>query len=250
LNALARMPSDTQLIALDNPIWRALSTTHAAFAEGDDFARGYPPAVTPLAAIRDPSVASLKALGRLLRPRGRMAGLFLDAPLELASDWALVRQIPLNQMIWTGERSESKTVYSADRQEDGIELLNLSHAREMLSLAEMTQPGPFGMRTPELGTYFGIRRAGQLVAMAGERLRFPGYTEVSAVCTKPHHQGHGYAGALVKAVVRHIIARGEIPFLHVAGENLHAIRLYERLGFRTRRSLDLLVVRNDGGGDA
>ena len=85
----------------------------------------------------------------------------------------------------------------------------------MVELATLTKPGPFGSRTHELGTYMGIRREGKLVAMAGERLKVPGYTEVSAVCTHPEHTGKGYARVLMTEIMRGIRDRGEIPFLHV-----------------------------------
>ncbi|MGW4668758.1 GNAT family N-acetyltransferase [Streptosporangium sandarakinum] len=104
----------------------------------------------------------------------------------------------------------------------------------MLDLVARTQPGPFWPRTCELGTYLGVRDNGTLVAMAGERLRPPGWTEISAVCTAPEARGQGHAARLVSALVARIAARGERPFLHVAGTNTGAIALYERLGFETR----------------
>jgi len=113
----------------------------------------------------------------------------------------------------------------------------------MLTLTRLTQPGPFGTRTRELGTYFGIRRSGSLVAMAGERLHVSGYREVSAVCTHPQHRGHGYAAALMQAVMAGMRARKEIPFLHVRADNDQAVGLYERLGFRRRLLLHLVVLR-------
>ena len=70
------------------------------------------------------------------------------------------------------------------------------------------------------------------MAMAGERLKVPGYTEVSAVCTHPDHTGKGYARMLMREIMRGIRDRGEIPFLHVRSENTRAIGVYERLGFR------------------
>ncbi|MEU6476869.1 GNAT family N-acetyltransferase [Streptomyces sp. NPDC047017] len=114
---------------------------------------------------------------------------------------------------------------------------------EMLALVARTQPGPFLPRTIELGTYLGIRREGVLVAMAGERLRPPGWTEISAVCTDPGHRGHGLASRLVLAVAHGIRARGETPFLHTGAGNTNAIRLYESLGFRLRRRTAFLAAR-------
>ena len=103
---------------------------------------------------------------------------------------------------------------------------------EMLDLVARTRPGPFLTRTLELGTYLGIRRGGALVAMAGERMHPPGWTEISAVCTDPAFRGEGLATRLILAVAHGIRERGETPFLHTSARNTNAIRLYESIGFR------------------
>jgi predicted GNAT family acetyltransferase len=79
--------------------------------------------------------------------------------------------------------------------------------------------------------------------MAGERLKVPGYTEVSAVCTHPDHTGHGYARILMTEAMRRICERGETPFLHVREDNVRAIELYNRLGFKQRVQSHLAVLR-------
>jgi predicted GNAT family acetyltransferase len=119
------------------------------------------------------------------------------------------------------------------------------HSPEMLGLTALTKPGPFDKRTHELGRYVGIFREGKLVAMAGERLKVPGFTEVSAVCTHPEHAGRGYARVLMTEVMQGIWKRGEVPFLHVREDNAAAIKLYERLGFRKRVVRHLAVIRKD-----
>ena len=108
---------------------------------------------------------------------------------------------------------------------------------EMLALAALTQPGPFFTRTHELGEFFGVRSRGRLVAMAGERLKPDGHTEVSGVCTHPDHRGQGMAGALMRFVAGRVIDRGERPFLHAYASNTAAIALYERIGFTLRRRI-------------
>ena len=115
----------------------------------------------------------------------------------------------------------------------------------MLALVELTKPGPFSKRTPELGSYLGIHEDGKLVAMAGERLKPYGYTEISAVCTHPDYRGRGYASSLVTVLIERIAGRNEIPFLHVRKENVDAIRVYEKLGFKTRRKINIVVVKNE-----
>jgi len=220
---------------LFNPIWHALSTSHAHFAEGNDRAKRYPPAVTPLAATRDQSLASYDSLAQVMQP-GTTAGLLAATPSLLSGRWTILHERKLSQMVWSQITAVEKFPY---------EDLNSSHAEEMLALVELTKPGPFGRRTWEMGSYIGIHRDGQLVAMAGERLRLPGYTEVSAVCTHPEHRGLGYATSLVSTLIRKIIERNEIPFLHVAADNIAAISVYEKLGFKTRCIIDLAVVRRE-----
>jgi predicted GNAT family acetyltransferase len=112
----------------------------------------------------------------------------------------------------------------------------------MLALTKLTQPGPFLPRTIELGSYFGMRESGSLLAMAGERLHLTGFTEVSAVCTHPDFRGRGYSNALMSAVISGIMRRGETPFLHVKTEN-PAVHLYQKLGFKVRAQLHLVVIR-------
>ena len=124
-----------------------------------------------------------------------------------------------------------------------IAMLGKSDAAEMVELATLTKPGPFGTRTHELGVYLGIRNQGKLVAMAGERLKVPGYTEVSAVCTHPEHTGKGYARILILEIMRGIRQRGEVPFLHVREDNTRAVRLYEALGYQTRKIVHYAVLR-------
>ena len=125
---------------------------------------------------------------------------------------------------------------------DTITPLTDADVPEMLALVERTKPGPFGPRTIELGTYLGIRdrERKDLVAMAGERLHPPGYTEISAVCTDAAHRGRGLASLLVRALVQGIRDRGETPFLHLTRARTRPARAsYSELGFETRRLLDV-----------
>jgi predicted GNAT family acetyltransferase len=219
---------------LDNPAWNALSTTHSSFAEGDSLARRYPVDVAPFAATRDQSPESYRSLAQLLGPDGT-AAIPLATMLVLPAGWIVVRKVNSAQMVWN-----TQTPAPA---EHSFEELNISHVDEMLALVELTKPGPFLKRTPELGSYLGIRIAGRLVAMAGERLKPYGYTEISAVCTHPDHRGRGYASSLVSILIQRITRRKEIPFLHVRTENVEAIRVYEKLGFKTRRTINITLVK-------
>jgi predicted GNAT family acetyltransferase len=119
-------------------------------------------------------------------------------------------------------------------------------APAMLALATLTVPGPFFSETHRFGGFIGVKQDGVLVAMAGERMRVPGATEVSGVCTHPAHRGRGHANALIRAVAGRILARGEVPFLHVYATNTPAIALYQSLGFTLNRVVTMTAYRRAG----
>jgi predicted GNAT family acetyltransferase len=147
----------------------------------------------------------------------------------------VISSVPLAQMVHRGD-----SVPGAD----GDEVVQLTEADvpEMLALTKLTSPGPFGTRTREMGDYWGVRRDGKLIAMAGERLKIPGYTEISAVCTHPDYLGCGLATRLIGLVLSKIHGRGERAFLHVRPENERALWLYERFGFETRVLLQYAIL--------
>jgi ribosomal protein S18 acetylase RimI-like enzyme len=219
---------------LDNPIWHALTTCQAKFAEISDLARRFPLDITTLAGFVEPTRESYDSLASLMGI-GEDAALFLESFTAPPAGWTVIETVPLLQMVHEGCATASSAVE--------VEELNIADMPQMVALAELTKPGPFGRRTRELGTYIGVRRKGRLVAMAGERLRVPGYTEISAVCTHPEHLGRGYASALVAALVQSICNRDEVPFLHVRSENRHAIELYKRLDFAERVTFRFALLR-------
>ena len=222
--------------ALDNCIWRALTTRQAQFAECFEHARRFVREVTSLSAFEVPDPQGYAALGKLAGIGGT-AAVFLGSPYEARPGWELVAGAPLLEMVCENGRPV--------RYDSAPTIIRLGgeDATEMVELATLTKPGPFGLRTHELGTYVGMRCEGKLVAMAGERLKVPGYTEVSAVCTHPDHTGKGYARVLMEEIMRGVGERGEISFLHVRRDNTRAVALYERLGFRTRCTVHYAVLR-------
>jgi len=223
---------------LDNLIWKALTTRQAEFAESFDQARRFVPEVSPLAALLEPTARGYESLAGLLSPRGTI-GLFLEMPYQPRPGWDLVAGAPMPEMVYQGPGAP----LSRSSSDPEIVELGAADMSEMMELTALTKPGPFNQRTHELGTYLGIRRDGKLVAMAGERLKIPGYTEVSAVCTHPEHTGHGYARILMTEVIERICVRGETPLLHVRGDNARAIELYRKLGFAQRVLLHFAVLR-------
>jgi len=217
---------------LDNPIWYALTTAHARFAEGDELARRYPPAVTPLAGLVEQSPKAYSALARLI-PIGGIAGFFRDVLPEPPDGWVSVYRCGMRQMMCARLKPSAAA---------HIVRLGPADVPAMTELVQLTDPGPFGPRTLEFGDFYGIRDNGHLVAMAGERIHPGPYAEVSAVCTHPDYRGRGYAAALVSAVTQGMIDRGDLPMLHVRSDN-PAVRVYEHVGYTTERYLELLKVK-------
>jgi ribosomal protein S18 acetylase RimI-like enzyme len=219
---------------LERPPWSALTTTHSAFALGDDRARRYRPEFSPLAALRDKSDECLQALHAAMQP-GEIVGLFDADPIAGGGDLKVIVHKTVEQMVYEA--------IHAPPSDDAHIALAPADVPDMMRLVELTQPGPFEARTIALGAYIGIRAGGKLVAMAGERMRFPGFTEISAVCTHPDHRRRGHSSALVRALMRNIIDRGETPFLHIFSDNFAAGSLYEHLGFSHRRTLTVTVLK-------
>jgi ribosomal protein S18 acetylase RimI-like enzyme len=235
---------------LDNVIWQALTTRDAQFAESFDEARRFLREVGPLGAFRERGARGYASLAGLVEPGGTI-GLFLDRPYEdepheLRAGWSFVAGAPLLQMV-AGDGVAPPARPDPGPELRSLELIELGSkdSPEMIELTALTKPGPFGSRTHELGTYLGIRREGKLVAMAGERLKVPGHTEVSAVCTHPEHTGKSYAQILMTEVMRRIRERGETPFLHSRQDNVRAIEIYKRLGFRERKVGHFAVLRKE-----
>ena len=220
---------------LDNPIWEALTTSQAGLAEISGAARRFPPDFTILGGFLDPSREAYDSLCSMQTDR-KSTALFLKSHYDPPAGWTVVQELRVLQMML----SDSQTPKPAA---EWIELAE-TDSPEMLFLAQLTKPGPFGNRTHELGTYIGNRHEGKLVAMAGERLRFRGYTEISAVCTHPDFLGRGLAAGLIGVLAHKIRSRDETPFLHVRGDNTRAIELYKRLGFEERFSFHCSVVRS------
>lgn len=228
--AASRLPTPRgrPMNPLDRPIWQALSTLQRGVSIGGARARAYAPDIGPLAASVDDDPASLADLARLVIEAGPL-GLLQAGDPPLPPGCREDRRAPAVQMILTApERLPAPA--------DALRLGD-ADAAEMVELARLTAPGPFAARTHTLGRFHGVRVDGRLVAMAGERMRLPGFTEVSGVCTHPDFRGRGLSVALCARVVAEIRSRGEAPFLHAFADNHAAIALYRRLGFVVRAEM-------------
>ena len=218
------VPTDT--------VWSALNGVDAPFAQRSGDAVRYRPDVAAFAAIDGPMRPSLLSDLASLASRDHPVAL-IDA--GVLPGWTTVASIRGFQM--SGAASTAAPLGGS-----GVVALSKDDVADMMELAALTRPGPFLTGTVELGGYVGVRENGRLVAMAGERMHPTGCVEISAVCTHPDARGRGLGALMVLTVAAGIRARGATPFLHVIETNVNAIRLYEALGFRVRRSITIDVV--------
>jgi predicted GNAT family acetyltransferase len=212
-----------------NPVWHALQTKHRHFAVSNGSACRYPAEVAPFVAVAEPSVTALQELSSLLAAGEYvwLIGEHYPQPPELAFE----RTLECFQMVLPEEVTPPSPATE-------IVPLSDAHAPEMVALTDIAFPGFFRSRTCEMGSYYGIRSDGELIAMSGERLVLDGYPEVSGVCTHPAHRGKGYAEKLIWEVVRKHRRDGDVSWLHVTTTN-PAIELYLRMGFTVVRKVTL-----------
>jgi predicted GNAT family acetyltransferase len=224
--------------ALDHPIWEALTSRHADLARSHGAARRYPGTVAPFAAVREPTPAAFADLAQLVAPEEHIA-LVTAEPLSVPAGWQVFRNRRIEQMVCTELRAESGLSGGSD---SPFLELGPSDVPEMLALTAATEPGPFLPETIRMGQYFGVRSDdGMLIAMAGERLKLGGFTEISAVCTHPDFRGRGHARRLVAFLAARTLREGRVAFLHVKNENTAKV-LYKKLGFSVRCEIELTVI--------
>jgi predicted GNAT family acetyltransferase len=223
---------------LERPVWQSLTTYQAPLSEGNALARRFLRDVNLFASARDDGPQALAGLTELVRP-GETVFLLQVPDNVIPSGFVVARAAKGVQMVAT-----RRVPYDPSRAE--ILTLGGADVPEMLALARLTEPGPFLPRTHTMGTFLGVRIGGRLAAMAGERMHFPGFAEVSGVCTHPDFRGRGLARSLSAAVTRQIEARGERPFLHAWQNNQAAISLYESLGYAVRSEVNVAVLERIG----
>jgi len=219
---------------LDRPVWSALTSSQAQLAVATGAAVRIDPAYGPFAAACDASDEAQAALIATLRGPDDCIGVVEREAWPTPSGTRVLGGGDLVQMVL--ERL-------ADAPDDPrVVPLGENDVLEMAELALATEPGPWSSGTHRYGQFYGIRIGGRLAAMAGERMRVPGFVEVSGVCTWPEFRGQGLAAALIRRVARGLIAHGDTPFLHSYAANVRAIALYESLGFRTRAGMTFTIL--------
>ncbi len=207
---------------LGNVFWHALTGEQEQFASGQGGARRYARGFSPIlgfAEQRDPDFSAITPycdLGERFYVQG-----WAGAPPE---DWQVEVDSTMFLMTW-------RSAIPADDEAPDAVALHAGNVEEAVALATLTNPGPFGPRTLEMGDYFGLFENGRLIAMAGERVHAGRWREVSGICTHPDFQGRGLARRLTLKLVRRQMLRGQTPFLHVMQHNSGAHALYEKLGF-------------------
>jgi predicted GNAT family acetyltransferase len=221
---------------LERPVWASLTTHHASLSEGNKLARRFARDVNLFASPCDDTPEALAALAALVQP-GETVFILQVPKIVIPPGLVEVKAGEGVQMVATRAMVSDTT--------GDILVLTEEDAPEMLELATLTEPGPFLARTHTMGTFLGIRIGGRLAAMAGERMRFPGYTEVSGVCTHPEFRGRGLARRLSAAIAARIQARGDQAFLHAWRTNHSAISLYEGLGFKLRTEVNAAMLKRE-----
>ena len=215
---------------LANPMWAALTSTHAGFAHTHGPLKRFAADVAPFCAVEHDG-AELGAA------KGMLAGetvYFLGSVPTLPPGWTLSGESTVLQMVHAGP--------PPDTPDPDAPALTELDGPAMLELTALVYPDFFRARTAQLGKYIGVRGLGRLRAMAGQRLACTGYREISAVCTHPDDRRQGHAARLIAQLSRDILDDGDIPFLHVSASNKQAWELYENLGFAASRELRFVKV--------
>jgi ribosomal protein S18 acetylase RimI-like enzyme len=220
---------------LNNPVYNALLTVDAHFGFGTEKVKYFHDEVSPFAGFHQDYNNGFDDLYNLL-PARRNILYAIPQLIKEPKGWKIVAEIKGLQFVFHGK-------VNLDVPSLTLVPLNNTHIEEMMQLAALTKPGPFGPRTIEFGHYHGIFDNGKLVAMTGQRLHLPNLTEISAVCTHPDHLGKGYAAALMLHQLNLIHSQGQQAFLHVRDDNSRAIALYERLGFKVQRSMNFYFMK-------
>lgn len=218
---------------LDRVVLSALTSTrqsHLAEREGGAvrMAAGYGVFV----AWDDPSASD--DVARLAMPEGKLVSVEAEV-MPVPSGMRLEKAAVLLQMTLS-------SLNSCKSRDIRIERLGEDDASQMLELALLTEPGPFFKNTHRLGDFYGVKEGSRLLAMAGERMKPDGFTEVSGVCAHPDAQGRGLAAAVMRQVIDAILERGETAFLHSYDYNARAIALYEGLGFSVRTPMQMRTL--------
>lgn len=113
--------------------------------------------------------------------------------------------------------------------------LTTSDLPDLERLYSVSYPGNwFDRRMLETGQYYGMRRGGELVGVAGVHVYSEKYrvAALGNVATHPDFRGRGISTAVCAKLCQSLLQKADHIGLNVRAENTYAIRAYERLGFK------------------
>jgi ribosomal protein S18 acetylase RimI-like enzyme len=220
---------------LHNPVFNALCSGDQQLSLGTAAVKFFDDEVSPFAGFEESYTNGFADLHELL-PAGRKILYAIPTPIISPGGWQVQHDIKGLQFIYEGD-------LAIKNEFENVVPLTEMHIEEMVALATLTKPGPFGKGTIKFGYYHGIFDKDKLVAMTGQRLHVENYTEISAVCTHPEHTGKGYANVLMQHQLQLILQQGQQPFLHVREDNERAIAIYKRLGFTISRPMNFYFMK-------
>lgn len=220
---------------LINPVWEALSSRQSQFNRGSQSLKYFPQEVSPFIGLKNWDAEDLFDLENHV-PTNRSFSVMIAKEVTIPHSFEIIFSILLYQMVCTNLIPFSNSNIA-------IENLGNKDIPQMLALTELTKPGPFYQRTIDFGHYIGIFDKDELIAMAGERLRMNGFSEISAICTKPEYLGRGYASLLLSKASDRTIQEGNTPFLHVRTDNVRAIQVYQKLGFTINADVYFAIIK-------
>lgn len=127
--------------------------------------------------------------------------------------------------------------------------LGVSDEKEISVFYDAAYPGNwFDVRMLKTGQYFGLRRKGHLVSVAGIHVYSPKYkvAALGNIATLPELRGHGLGTKVTAALCLNLLQTVDVIGLNVLADNAGAIKCYRKLGFKTCGEYGEFMAYRDG----